>query len=123
MKNIVLLVILMLWSLPLQSSPGDIYCDVAEIDNLEGVPLLSASRVIAGSDGYLWVATWNGLLRYDGQRAAKIPMKMRPGDRPTSERFHSLNTSGNGNLWAVIDERLLHFNTDTYIYSDIHADL
>lgn len=117
------LLLLMMVTLPVRAIPPGIYCDVTHIDELAGTPLQSVARVMTDADGYLWLATWNGLHRYDGRRLAKIPMRMRRGDMPTSERFYNLQSSGSGNIWCVIDDRLMYFDTRTYVYSDINADL
>ena len=60
---------------------------------LPGTPTAMAQTV----DGYLWVGTRNGLVRFDGVRF--VPFTPPPGEELRSSRILSLRGSRDGSLW------------------------
>lgn len=54
-------------------------------------------QIVQSSDGYLWLATEFGLLRFDGVRAA--PWQPPPGERLPSNDIRSLTVGRDGTLW------------------------
>jgi ligand-binding sensor domain-containing protein len=60
-------------------------------------------------DGYLWIGTQTGLLRFDGVRF--VPWKPAGGNKLSSLRIHSLLGASDGSLWIGTDSglsRLVH---------------
>lgn len=94
-------------------------CKVAEIERLGGKPLQVVGRVTVDSTGYLWLGSWGGLHRFDGSEMVRIPPRMRDNSTVISERFYDMRLDAKGNLWCRIDDRLVHFDTSDYIYTDI----
>ncbi len=63
-----------------------------------GLGQRTINDIAQDSEGYIWVATWSGLIRYDG-RSSKIFLV---GDGPTdlkSNKITSITESKDGNLW------------------------
>src|SRR5690606_23242605 len=60
--------------------------------------------------GHLWVATWQGLHRYDGQtwETQTTAMHALPSDR-----IYDVLTDANGNLWIGTDRGLQHLDVTT----------
>lgn len=63
-----------------------------------GLPQNTVSALLQTRDGYLWMTTSDGLVRYDGARFAVFNKGNTPG--VTSNRFTALFESGDGTLWA-----------------------
>ena len=59
------------------------------------------------TDGYLWIGTQNGLVRFDGVRF--VPWVPRPGDQPPSLRIQSLLGARDGSLWIGTFSGLVHW--------------
>lgn len=61
----------------------------------EGLPQTSANAIVQAPDGYIYIATFGGLVRFDGVR-----MTLVPGDGSCSNRLYALEVDGEGVLWA-----------------------
>jgi signal transduction histidine kinase/ligand-binding sensor domain-containing protein len=62
-----------------------------------GLPQTFARNVAQTPDGYLWIATFDGLVRFDGVRFTIFNRSNTPGI--TSNRFAAMYESANGDLW------------------------
>jgi signal transduction histidine kinase/ligand-binding sensor domain-containing protein len=63
----------------------------------KGLPDNSVMSVIQTRDGYLWLATFAGLARFDGVRFTVFNSAKTPGLK--SDRFSSLYEDAEGNMW------------------------
>jgi signal transduction histidine kinase/ligand-binding sensor domain-containing protein len=63
----------------------------------QGLPQNSVYEVVQDREGYLWLATWGGLVRFDGARFTVFGMADIPG--LGSSRILSLHASRSGGLW------------------------
>jgi signal transduction histidine kinase/ligand-binding sensor domain-containing protein len=59
------------------------------------------------TDGYLWIGTQNGLVRFDGVRF--VPWVPRLGDQPPSLRIQSLLGARDGSLWIGTESGLVRW--------------
>jgi ligand-binding sensor domain-containing protein/signal transduction histidine kinase len=73
--------------------------DVWTADN--GLPYNGISDLLQTRDGYLWLATNDGLVRYDGVRFTTFNAGNTEGIR--SNRFRSLFEDSRGNLWIAME--------------------
>lgn len=77
-----------------------------------GLPANGVNALYQDKEGYLWAATFNGLIRYDGNdftiyNANKLP-------ELDSNRFMSVTGDDNGNIWAGLEySNLVMINDDT----------
>jgi signal transduction histidine kinase/ligand-binding sensor domain-containing protein len=87
-----------------------------------GLPQNSVFGIVQTRDGYLWVATVDGLARFDGARFTIFNKSNSPGI--INNRFISLFEDGRGALWAGTEEsgivrfsggRFEHFGADAGI--------
>lgn len=62
----------------------------------EGLPQASVNALLQGRDGYLWIGTYGGLVRFDGDSFRTFHAG--PGGLPSS-RIQSLHEDGHGRLW------------------------
>ena len=63
----------------------------------EGLPQNTVNKIIQTHDGYIWLATWGGLARFDGIRFTIFNSANTPVIK--NNRIVSLAEDINGNLW------------------------
>ncbi len=68
----------------------------------DGLPQNSVYGIVQTRDGYLWMATLDGLARFDGVRFTVFNKSNSPGI--VNNRFISLFEDANGDLWAGTEE-------------------
>src|SRR5262249_51920809 len=68
-----------------------------------GLPQNSVNSIIQTRDGYLWLATFGGLVRYDGMNFKVFT----PGNSKglTTSRFLDLYGTGNSGLWISTENQ------------------
>ncbi len=71
----------------------------------DGLPVVGVNALTQGPDGYLWLATFGGLIRFDGARFTTVDGSSGPG--PASERFTGIWRGQGGTLWLATGTRLL----------------
>ncbi len=85
--------------------------------SLKNLPNLSINSFAQDSTGYMWIATDNGLCRFNG--AYYLHYYNDPADTASipSSKVLSLVTDGNGVLWVATDEGLCWYRhlTDTFV--------
>ncbi len=88
----------------------------------DGLPQNSVYGIVQTGDGYLWLATVDGLARFDGVRFTVFNKSNSPGI--VNNRFISLFETAGGDLWAGTEEsgaarfhdgRFEHFGADAGI--------
>ncbi len=65
----------------------------------DGLPVNSITDVLQTRDGYIWVATFDGLVRFDGARFQRFDQSTSPA--LSSNRVLALRETGAGTLWAL----------------------
>lgn len=65
----------------------------------QGLPASSIASVATSSEGYLWFATGEGLVRFDGDRFQPINPVTNPS--LTNKIFHSIIPGSDGRLWSA----------------------
>ncbi len=68
----------------------------------DGLPQNSIYGIVQTGDGYLWLATVDGLARFDGLRFTVFNRSNSPGI--VNNRFISLFEAADGDLWAGTEE-------------------
>jgi signal transduction histidine kinase/ligand-binding sensor domain-containing protein/DNA-binding response OmpR family regulator len=68
-----------------------------------GLPVNSVTQVVQGLDGYLWLATYDGLVRFDGVRFTVFTVENSPG-LPSSRIVH-LRLGRDGALWLFTEQQ------------------
>lgn len=72
-------------------------CYVQHFDNTSGLPQNSVKSIAKDAWGYIWLATENGITRFDGAHFLNFDGR---NTNITSNRFISFLTSPAGDLWA-----------------------
>ena len=102
---------LALLSLSVSSIKAQYRYDVWTTDN--GLPQNSVNAILQTRDGYLWLATNDGLVRYDGARFTVFNRGNTPGIE--SNRFTALCEDRDGNLWiGTAEERLTKYRDGVF---------
>src|SRR5262245_21429285 len=68
----------------------------------DGLPQNSVVNILQTTDGYLWMTTFNGLVRYDGVRFKVFDSVNTPGIK--NSRFVNLFEDSDRNLWIITEE-------------------
>jgi ligand-binding sensor domain-containing protein len=82
-----------------QATPAQFRFDHWSADN--GLPQNSIRDIVQTRDGYLWLATHDGLVRFDGVRFTVFNRSNSPGI--ITNRFISLYEDTQGDLWATAE--------------------
>ena len=78
--------------------------------------------ILQDQRGLLWVASYNGLYRYDGYEWRNYKSYSGDGTRLRSNYIKHLYVSCQGNLWCLIDGHAILFDMKTYRFVDVLAD-
>ena len=114
MKKLILLLLICL-CVPLAASiTHDNDIRIQHFGESDGFSEALVQHMIQDRQGYIWLATWDGLRRYDGYRFETF--KTRPGDNCPLEtnRFSYLAEDGNGNIICRSNEKSYLFNTQSH---------
>jgi len=71
----------------------------------DGLPVVGVNSLTQGEDGYLWLATFGGLVRFDGARFTTGDGVAEPG--PAGGRFTGIWRGKGGALWLATGTRFL----------------
>ncbi|WP_309673269.1 two-component regulator propeller domain-containing protein [Gemmatimonas sp.] len=72
---------------------------------VDGLPVNSINQLLQSRDGYIWAATFDGLVRFDGVRFTVFNSANSPG--LPSDRIVWMKEGVNGELWLVTEQRHL----------------
>lgn len=99
------------------------FCIVRTFDERDGLSQSLVKQVAADADGIIWVATWNGLNRFDGYEFVSIRPPVDNETRRYSSRIGDIKADSRGRLWMRIDSHMVTLNTADYSFDDIHSRL
>ena len=69
----------------------------------DGLPVNSVNHLVQTRDGYIWAATFDGLVRFDGVRFTIFNTANSPG--LPSDRIIQLREGAGGDLWLITEQR------------------
>lgn len=102
---------------------GEPFCIIRNYDERDGLSQHLVKQVVQDDNGTLWVATWNGLNRFDGYEFKCIRPGIDDEVRRYSSRIGDIKLDSNGRLWCRIDHKVIRFDVDTYSFFDSHSRL
>jgi signal transduction histidine kinase/ligand-binding sensor domain-containing protein/AraC-like DNA-binding protein len=68
----------------------------------DGLPINSVTGLAQDESGYLWVATLNGLVRFNGLQFDRVESNR--SDSSTSQRYTTLHRTPDGKLWLTTEQ-------------------
>lgn len=80
----------------------------------EGLPHSDAMSVVQDNAGFIWVATNDGVARFDGYEIKRYNLPVNPKNGLTSNRIQSLHKDFRGYLWSGAERAGLSFYDENY---------
>ncbi|MBQ8464221.1 MAG: helix-turn-helix domain-containing protein [Prevotella sp.] len=80
------------------------------------------TQILQGRDGLLWIATWNGLCRFDGYEFVQLKPQAGDGCSISSDRIRDIWLADDGDIYLRADDDIYRFDTRTYRFSDMADD-
>ena len=110
MKRLLLLLITFAYYIVMAAPLADQTIRIEHFGENEGFSATLVQHMMQDRQGYIWLATWDGLRRYDGYRFETF--KAVPGDKSPLEtnRFSFVEEDATGNIVCVSNERPYLFN-------------
>jgi len=99
---------------------GQPLCLVTHYDEFSGLSQRHVKAVAQDARGMMWLATWNGLNRYDGYSFTTVKPHVGDGSGVYSDRVNDIRASATGLLWLRIDRRCVLFDPSTHLFTDVH---
>lgn len=99
------------------------YCEIALFDEDAGLSQHSVKQIAQDSDGLIWIATWNGLNRFDGYDFDCVRPGIDDETRRYSNRIRDIKPGCDGDLWCRIDDKIVRLDVRTNRFADIHSQL
>lgn len=96
---------------------------IQHFDDTDGFSEAVVTHITQDSKGYIWLATWDGLRRYDGYRFQTF--KARPGDHCPLEtnRIHYIEEDSSHGIICQSNDKFYRFDTKTHQFSLYKGDV
>lgn len=82
-------------------------------DDRNGLSHWRTSHVVQDSSGMVWIASWNGLNRFDGNRFFCFKTKAGDSILTPSDKFRHIKLNEENNLYCVVEDSIFLFDTRT----------
>ncbi len=92
-------------------------------DDSDGLSHWHLTHTIQDSTGIMWVATWNGLNRFDGSRFVTFKPELGDGVPIHGDRIRSMRLTEDNNLLCLIDDRIFLFDTRTCTFDTLPTNI
>ena len=100
---------------------ANFFCRIHNLAEANGLLEAHMSNAIQDRYGFMWFATWNGLVRYDGKNYYTFKPVQCSGGTISSNRIFNIKRTGSDNLWCLSsDNKLYLFNTRSNSFFNIH---
>ena len=97
-------------------------CEITHYDELREVAN-SVNRIVQDGEGMIWIATNNGLCRYDGYGFEVFKSHAGDGSTMPSDNISNMYLSRAGGLWCSVGNRAFLFSFKDYRFIDALAGL
>ena len=117
MKHVYTLFAFILFSLAMQAQNYAL----RHYDESNGLSHHHATRVLQDSTGMMWIATYNGLNRFDGYRFVTFKAEAEDEMNIPSDRIRRIRLTEDNNILCLIDDSVVLFNTHTCRFESLQA--
>ena len=117
MKHVYTLLTFIFFSLTMQAQEYAL----RHYDESNGLSHHHATRVLQDSTGMMWVATYNGLNRFDGYRFVTFKAEAEDEMNIPSDRIRRIRLTEDNNILCLIDDSVVLFNTHTCRFESLQA--
>ena len=118
MKKKTFIILLSAWSF--LNCHAAFFCRVRNFATDNGLLQAHISNAIQDHTGFLWFATWNGLVRFDGYNFNTFKPILHSNGTISSNRIYNIKTNTKDNLWCVSsDNRLYLFTRNDSRFTDV----
>lgn len=121
--SIYIFLIIMLLAAAERAACGEPYCNISHYDESDGLSQRSGKKIVTDTAGMIWIATWNGLNRFDSQDFAVVRPGVGESARRYSSRYRDLQAMADGSVWCRIDDRVVRLDPAVNRFTDIHTML
>ena len=96
-------------------------CRLSVYTEHDGLSQGRVTSLVQDRDGVLWIATWDGLNRFDGYKFSCY--KATPGNHEplVQNRFDKIVINNENDIWCISRDRFFLFRTGTQHFVDIHS--
>ena len=122
MKLIVHIIVLLAF---LFTANRPVFCEeysVRFFDDSDGLSHWHISQILQDSTGMIWVATWNGLNRFDGYHFVTFKPELDDATYVPNDRIRRFRLRGDNNLECLIEDRVLLFDTHTCSFDTLSPE-
>lgn len=105
-------------------SGSDFFLRIHNLASANGLLQSHLSNALQDRTGFMWFATWNGLVRYDGYNFYTFKPILNSDGSISSNRIYNIKLSSTGNIWCVSsDNRLYCYDMPTCMFIDVMKQL
>ncbi len=92
---------------------------LAHYDETNGPLEGHATQILQDAKGLLWIATWNGLCRFDGYEFIQMKPQAGDGCSMQTDRLRRIWLAADGDIFCQTDDGTYRFDTKTYHFRDL----
>lgn len=97
--------------------------NVRVYDDSNGLSHNHVTRVLQDSNGFIWVATWNGLNRFNGVEFDTFKVEPGDGNNVTNDRIRDFYMDKDGTFLCLVHESIYRFDTRTCRFSAVSPQI
>lgn len=118
------IIICLLASLLRVHANGRLFCNIKEFAPNSGLVQRHVSNSLIDKSGFMWLATWNGLVRFDGYNFYTFKPTVYSRNDIYTNRVYNMKLNACNDLWCVsLDEQLYHFDTKLNLFTNASANI
>ena len=124
MSRIRTAIFLLFASISTALAENGIFCRIVDIAPNSGLVQRHVSNSLIDKSGFIWLATWNGLVRFDGYNFYTFKPTVYSQGGIITNRVYNMKLNGNNDIWCVsLDDKLYHFDTRLCHFTNISAPI
>ena len=121
MRRWLLLFLLLCFLLPVFSQQAKQYA-FTHYSTANGLVSNTVYSIVQDKQGYIWMATIDGLQRFDGKRFITFRHSSTNPHSIPSDFVPQLNMDKDGNLWLYTGNKIGFFNPHTFLFTAVPVE-